>query len=85
VAARAGELIAAPNRYMDRGDPYFVLLRRELTRAQARLRRCERERDALRDALDARPGRAGRARQTHDGKPRRRARISKQSRGQAKD
>jgi hypothetical protein len=38
---------------MDRTDPYFVLLRRELTRAQARLRRCERERDALRAALDA--------------------------------
>jgi hypothetical protein len=38
---------------MDRVDPYVVLLRRELTRAQARLRRCERERDALRDALEA--------------------------------
>jgi multidrug resistance efflux pump len=38
---------------MDRTDPYFVLLRRELTRAQARLRRCERERDALRAALEA--------------------------------
>jgi hypothetical protein len=37
---------------MDRTDPYFVLLRRELTRAQARLRRCERERDALRAALE---------------------------------
>ena len=34
-------------------DRYLVLLRRELTRAQARLRRCERERDALRAALDA--------------------------------
>ena len=33
-------------------DPYIVLLRRELTRAQARLRRCERERDALRAALE---------------------------------
>ena len=32
-------------------DPYLVLLRRELTRAQARLRRCERERDALRSTL----------------------------------
>ncbi len=30
---------------MDRNDPYLVLLRRELTRAQARLRRAERERD----------------------------------------
>jgi hypothetical protein len=40
---------------MDRNDPYLVLLRRELTRAQARLRRCERERDALRAALAARP------------------------------
>jgi hypothetical protein len=38
---------------MDRTDPYLVLLRRELTRAQARLRRCERERDALRAALEA--------------------------------
>jgi uncharacterized protein (DUF3084 family) len=38
---------------MDRIDPYLVLLRRELTRAQARLRRCERERDALRAALEA--------------------------------
>lgn len=38
---------------MDRTDPYLVLLRRELTRAQARLRRCERERDALRATLDA--------------------------------
>ncbi|HWE75900.1 MAG TPA: hypothetical protein VG328_22260 [Stellaceae bacterium] len=37
---------------MDRNDPYLVLLRRELTRAQARLRRCERERDALRAALN---------------------------------
>jgi len=37
---------------MNRVDPYLVLLRRELTRAQARLRRCERERDALRDALE---------------------------------
>jgi uncharacterized protein involved in exopolysaccharide biosynthesis len=37
---------------MDRTDPYFVLLRRELTRAQARLRRCERERDALRATLE---------------------------------
>ena len=34
-------------------DRYLVLLRRELTRARARLRRCERERDALRAALDA--------------------------------
>ena len=33
-------------------DPYLALLRRELTRAQARLRRCERERDALRAALN---------------------------------
>jgi hypothetical protein len=32
-------------------DPYLVLLRRELIRAQARLRRCERERDALRATL----------------------------------
>jgi hypothetical protein len=38
---------------MERTDPYLVLLRRELTRAQARLRRCERERDALRAALEA--------------------------------
>jgi hypothetical protein len=38
---------------MNRTDPYLVLLRRELTRAQARLRRCERERDALRAALEA--------------------------------
>jgi hypothetical protein len=38
---------------MDRSDPYLLLLRRELTRAQARLRRCERERDAMRAALDA--------------------------------
>jgi hypothetical protein len=38
---------------MGQTDPYLVLLRRELTRAQARLRRCERERDALRDALEA--------------------------------
>ena len=40
---------------MTQGNPdaYLVLLRRELIRAQARLRRCERERDALRIALDA--------------------------------
>lgn len=38
---------------MAQNDPYLVLLRRELTRAQARLRRCERERDALRAALAA--------------------------------
>jgi hypothetical protein len=37
---------------IDRNDPYLVLLRRELTRAQARLRRAERERDALRAALE---------------------------------
>jgi len=36
---------------MEPNDPYLVLLRRELTRAQARLRRCERERDALRAEL----------------------------------
>ena len=35
-----------------KADSYLVLLRRELTRAQARLRRCERERDALRAALE---------------------------------
>lgn len=55
---------------MDRFDPYLVLLRRELTRAQARLRRCERERDALRAALDAlkakrSPAKAARARKTN--------------------
>jgi len=55
---------------MDQTDPYFVLLRRELTRAQARLRRCERERDALRAALDAlkakgSPAKAARARKTN--------------------
>lgn len=38
---------------MERPDRYLVLLRRELTRAQARLRRCERERDALRATLKA--------------------------------
>jgi len=32
---------------MDTGDKYLVLLRRELTRAQARLGRAERQRDAL--------------------------------------
>lgn len=32
---------------MDSGDKYLVLLRRELTRAQARLKRAERERDRL--------------------------------------
>jgi hypothetical protein len=30
---------------LERNDPYLILLRRELTRAQARLRRAERERD----------------------------------------
>jgi hypothetical protein len=30
----------------DRNDKYLVLLRRELVRAQARLKRAERERDA---------------------------------------
>jgi hypothetical protein len=30
---------------VERNDPYLILLRRELTRAQARLRRAERERD----------------------------------------
>ena len=34
-------------------NPYLVLLRRELTRAQARLRRCERERDALLAVLNS--------------------------------
>lgn len=32
---------------MDKDDKYLVLLRRELTRAQARLQRMERERDRL--------------------------------------
>lgn len=32
---------------MDSDDKYLVLLRRELTRAQARLKRVERERDRL--------------------------------------
>jgi hypothetical protein len=32
---------------MDSDDKYVVLLRRELTRAQARLKRAERERDRL--------------------------------------
>jgi hypothetical protein len=35
----------------NRNDPYLVLLRRELTRAQARLRRAERERDQALAAL----------------------------------
>jgi uncharacterized protein YlxW (UPF0749 family) len=45
----------AEEQHMERAnpDPYLVLLRRELTRAQARLRRCERERDTLRHALNA--------------------------------
>ena len=30
---------------MERNDPYLILLRRELTRALARLQRAERERD----------------------------------------
>ena len=38
---------------MEQTDPYLALLRRELTRAQARLRRCERERDALRATVEA--------------------------------
>jgi Ser/Thr protein kinase RdoA (MazF antagonist) len=33
---------------MDREDNYLILLRRELVRAQARLKRAERERDDLR-------------------------------------
>jgi hypothetical protein len=37
---------------MERNDPYLVLLRRELTRAQARLRRAERERDRALAALE---------------------------------
>jgi hypothetical protein len=36
---------------MERNDPYLILLRRELTRAQARLRRAERERDQAIAAL----------------------------------
>jgi len=36
---------------VDRNDPYLILLRRELTRAQARLRRAERERDQAIAAL----------------------------------
>jgi hypothetical protein len=42
----------AEEQHMGPTDPYIVLLRRELTGAQARLRRCERERDALRAALE---------------------------------
>ena len=52
-------------------DRYLVLLRRELTRAQARLRRCERERDALRAALDAMETR------TRNRKGKKRTRVSK--------
>ena len=37
---------------MERNDPYLILLRRELTRAQARLRRAERERDRAMAALE---------------------------------
>ena len=37
---------------MDPQDPYLILLRRELTRAQARLRRAERERDRALAALE---------------------------------
>jgi len=33
-------------------DPYLILLRRELTRAQARLRRAERERDRALAAVE---------------------------------
>jgi hypothetical protein len=57
---------------MDRTDPYLVLLRRELTRAQARLRRCERERDALRRALDAL-----KARDRRPQNPKMKSRVSK--------
>jgi hypothetical protein len=57
-----------------KNDPYLVLLRRELTRAQARLRRAERERDALRDALaklQSRPNKpAKRPSKTKDGRTR---------------
>jgi hypothetical protein len=35
----------------NRNDPYLILLRRELIRAQARLRRAERERDQALAAL----------------------------------
>jgi len=55
---------------MNRNDPYLVLLRRELTRAQARLKRAERERDQLRAAL------AGLQRQPAKRRPRRQ-KISK--------
>lgn len=58
---------------MDKGDPYLVLLRRELTRAQARLRRCERERDALRDALARTIGAA----KSHTNKGKKTPRVSK--------
>jgi hypothetical protein len=58
---------------LDRNDPYLVLLRRELTRAQARLRRAERERDQARAALDRRQGGpAKRSRLIKPEKPRRR-------------
>jgi uncharacterized protein (DUF58 family) len=36
---------------LERNDPYLILLRRELTKAQARLRRTERERDRAIAAL----------------------------------
>jgi hypothetical protein len=44
---------------VERNDPYLILLRRELTRAQARLRRAERERDralAAVERLKKKPG-----------------------------
>jgi hypothetical protein len=37
---------------MDLNDPYLILLRRELTQAQARLRRAERERDQAHALLE---------------------------------
>jgi len=50
----AGLSFAVTNerRAVDKNDPYVVLLRRELIRAQARMRRAERERDRAVAALE---------------------------------
>jgi len=50
---------------VDRNDPYLILLRRELTRALARLKRAERERDrafATIERLQRTDGKASRRR-----------------------
>jgi len=66
---------AIGGRDVDRNDPYLILLRRELTRALARLKRAERERDralATIERLHRSDGKSSRRRTAKRPRPKRR-------------